>query len=200
MGLIRKPAIGDYWKDTHFTATPFFGKKMSRHRFEDIGVALHMVNSATEPDKNSPDHDELFLIRPLLKMCQKNFRQALNPEREIAIDEASCPWKGKVQFKMYNPKKPHKYHIKSYVVSESCSGYILGIDVHCGMEPHKNTPSVCEPKGKNSLTKRVMHLLYESNLLGKGHHLYMDNFYTSPELFEQLFFQDTFACGTFRRQ
>ena len=32
-------------------------------------------------------------------------------------------------------------------------------------------------------TKTVMGLLKKGNLLGKGHHVYMDNYYSSPELF-----------------
>ena len=34
------------------------------------------------------------------------------------------------------------------------------------------------------------------HLLDKGHCMYMDNFYTSPELYEELFFHSTYACGT----
>ena len=32
--------------------------------------------------------------------------------------------------------------------------------------------------------------------LGKGHIVYMDNWYTSPELFELLYNNNTGACGT----
>ena len=35
-----------------------------------------------------------------------------------------------------------------------------------------------------------------TGLLDKGHHVYMDNYYTSTDLFEELHFQNTFACGT----
>ena len=34
------------------------------------------------------------------------------------------------------------------------------------------------------------------HLLDKGHCMYMDNFYTSPELYEELFVHSTYACGT----
>ena len=35
-----------------------------------------------------------------------------------------------------------------------------------------------------------------TGLLDKGQHVYMDNYYTSTDLFEELHFQNTFACGT----
>jgi hypothetical protein len=35
-------------------------------------------------------------------------------------------------------------------------------------------------------------------LLEKGHHIYMDNYYTSPELFDLLELNGTYACGTVR--
>ena len=35
----------------------------------------------------------------------------------------------------------------------------------------------------NTTTKTVVGLLQKGNLLGKGHHVYMDNYYCSPELF-----------------
>ena len=34
------------------------------------------------------------------------------------------------------------------------------------------------------------------HLLDKGHCMYMDSFYTSPELYEELVFHSTYACGT----
>ena len=35
-----------------------------------------------------------------------------------------------------------------------------------------------------------------TGLLDKGHHVYMDNYYTGTELFEELHFRNTHACGT----
>lgn len=45
-------------------------------------------------------------------------------------------------------------------------------------------------------TQLVMGLLEKFKLLDKGHNLYMDNYYTSPELFEELLYRQTYACGT----
>ena len=39
-------------------------------------------------------------------------------------------------------------------------------------------------------------LMDSVNPLDKGHCMHMDNFYTSPELYEELFFHSAYACGT----
>ena len=47
-------------------------------------------------------------------------------------------------------------------------------------------------------TKLVLGLMEKFHLLDKGHRVYMDNYYTSLELFEELYFRETYACGTVR--
>ena len=47
-------------------------------------------------------------------------------------------------------------------------------------------------------TKIVVGLMQKCNLLGKGHHVYLDNYYCSPEVFLKLRYLETFACGTVR--
>ena len=41
-------------------------------------------------------------------------------------------------------------------------------------------------------------LLQSCNLVGKGHHVYLDNYCSSPELFLELHYLETFCCGTVR--
>ena len=50
----------------------------------------------------------------------------------------------------------------------------------------------------NQTTKIVVGLMQKCNLLGKGHHFYLDNYYCSLELFSELHYLETFACGTVR--
>jgi len=46
--------------------------------------------------------------------------------------------------------------------------------------------------------KIVVGLLVRCGLIDLGHHIYMDNYYTSPELFRELESQNTYAFGTLR--
>ena len=45
-------------------------------------------------------------------------------------------------------------------------------------------------------TELVLGLLASVDLLHKGHHCYMDNYFSSPEFFQELYDAETFACGT----
>ena len=47
--------------------------------------------------------------------------------------------------------------------------------------------------------KVMLGLLKKGNLLGKGHHVYMDNYYSSPDLFFELHNKECFTCGTCRK-
>ena len=42
----------------------------------------------------------------------------------------------------------------------------------------------------------IMRLVVHTGLLDKSHHVYMDNYYSCLELYEELHSRNTFACGT----
>ena len=46
--------------------------------------------------------------------------------------------------------------------------------------------------------KTVFGLCQKTGLLDRGHHIFVDNYYSSPELFEELHYRETFAAGTCR--
>lgn len=48
-------------------------------------------------------------------------------------------------------------------------------------------------------TKLVIELLARYGLLYSGYHIYMDNYYTLTELFDELSIRETYACGTVRK-
>ena len=66
----------------------------------------------TNPQKGEPNHDPLFLLRPMVDMMQRNFHTKCRPGKELSLVESMCPFKGRVHFKCYNPKKPNRFHIK----------------------------------------------------------------------------------------
>ena len=93
--------------------------------------------------------------------------------------------------------KPNRFHIKLFQISESHSGYIFGYDVYTGKD------TSCVSLQSNPLnpecdktTKIVLGLLEKCKILDKGHNIYMDNYYTSPELAEELYYHQTYCCGT----
>ena len=130
-------------------------------------------------------------------MCERIFLYQYKPGKALSFDEACCPFKGRLRFKVYNPQKLNRFHIKLLQISESTSGYILGFHVYTGknLSCISNASKPLDPECTKT-TKIVLGLLESTNLLDQGHHIYMDNYYTSPELFSELFYRQTYTCGT----
>ena len=57
---------------------------------------------------------------------------------------------------------------------------------------------VLDPDSTQTM-KVMLGLLKKGNLLGKDHHVYMDNYYSSPDLFFELHDKECFTCGTCRK-
>ena len=199
MGLVNKSELEKYWSLNSNTKIPFFGKYMSRNRFQAILWNLHVNDDSHNPRPSQPGHDPLCKIQPFVDMVQRNFLYVYKPRKELSFDEACCPFKGRVRFRVYNPMKPNHFHIKLFQVSEAASGYILGFHVYTGKDTScvSNFSKPLDPDCTKT-TKVVLGLLESSKLLDKGHHIYMDNYYSSPELFHELYYHETYACGTAR--
>lgn len=77
---------------------------MTRNRFIQILRYLHFVDNESEfakRPKDSPDHDKLYKIRDLLNIIRGNIKGALNPERNIVIDETLVKFKERVGFRQF---------------------------------------------------------------------------------------------------
>ena len=112
MGILKKNSLEQYWSRDSILNTPFFGHYMFRNHFQNILWNLHVSNpDETNPLKGEADHDPLFLVRPMVDMMQRNFCTKYRPGKELSLDESRCPFKGRVHFKCYNPKKPNRFHI-----------------------------------------------------------------------------------------
>ena len=193
MGLVRKPTIAKYWQQNDFTNTPFFDRYMTRLQFEKILSNLHLN------DNRTTNRDPQYKLRPMIDMIDRNFLQVYTPKMNVSVDEASCPFKGRLGFKMYNPRKPARFHTHLYQVCESESGYCTGLEIFTG---NKNSDCIKISKPIDPActitTKLVLGLLQKSKLLDEGYHVNMDNYYASVELFDELFLCMTFAVGTCR--
>ena len=184
MGLVRKGAIERYWDHGETVKTPFFGTYMGRNTFQAILSNLQVSDSTKDLPCNNPNHDKLFKVRPFVDMMDRNFLHSYKAGRDLSVDEGCCPYKGRVHFKCYNPKKPSKWHMKLFEVSDARTGYVVAFEIYCGRNSTRivRDAEVLDPQC-NTTTKTVIGLLQKGNLLGKGHHVYMDNYYSSPELF-----------------
>ncbi|KAK3772918.1 hypothetical protein RRG08_024102 [Elysia crispata] len=106
MGYVTKKKIDDYWSKDEFTDSSFCGKIMSRKRFRAILSLLHFNDNKSYIPINQVGQDPLYKIKPVYERLQAKFQEVYVPLKEIAVDEAMCPWRGKLRFKVYLKDKP----------------------------------------------------------------------------------------------
>nr|XP_039250401.1 piggyBac transposable element-derived protein 4-like isoform X2 [Styela clava] len=190
MGIIRLPNIHLYWQKKNWIFdVPSFNKIMPRDRFVEIHRYMHFCDEALAPRSDDPKKDKLFKIRGLLSLLLPLFESCYKPGQDLSIDESLIPFKGRISFRQFIKRKRARFGIKVWVLAESSTGYVSRLKIYVGREPTAGP--------ETGLSSRVVKYLINP-FEGLYHRLYVDNFYTSPELFEDLLSKGVFACGTFR--
>ena len=173
---------------------------MSSNHLQNILWNLYISDpDETNPQKGEANHDPLFLVRPMVDMMQRNFHTEYRPEKELSLDESTCPFKGRVHFKCYNHKQPNRFHIKLLKVSESSTGYICSFEVYTGDASGQSQGNVQELQDASKTSCIVLGLLDSVQLLYIGHHVHFDNYCNSPDLIDLLHKRKMHACGTVRK-
>ena len=132
MGLVRLPAIEDYWKVDPYLHYAPIADQISRQRFRDISRYIHFVDNTQIIAHGQPGYDKLGKVRPVIEHCSRVFEESYNPHRECAIDEAMIPFQGRSSLKQYMPLKPVKRVIKVWVRADSHNGYFNQFQIYKG--------------------------------------------------------------------
>ena len=113
-----------------------------------------------------------------------------NPGQQLSIDESMIGTKCRLSFIQYLQAKPTKWGIKMWVCSDAATWYILSFSIYTGKDPNLSI-------SPNGLAYDVVMRLLE-NKFNKGYSVFVDNFYTSPNLFLYLFNKGVSGTGTVR--
>ncbi|XP_066938893.1 piggyBac transposable element-derived protein 4-like [Macrobrachium rosenbergii] len=179
MGIINLPEMEMFWARDKPYSMPAFAMTMSRRKFEALGKYFHCFNCRALHKDNT---DKLVLIRPVMEYIQAKCKTLYVPQKNLSLDEGMLKWKGRLSIKVYNPKKPIRYGMKFFFLCESKSGYVLDFSIYRGIS--------------SSLRDTVFQLMGQH--LDKGYHIYMDNYYNSVEIAEELYSRGTHCSGTLR--
>ena len=200
MGILKKNSLEQYWSRDSILNMPFLATTCPEIIFKtSCGIFTSVNPDETNPWKGEANHDPLFMVRPMVDMMQRNVHTKYRPGKELSLDERMCPFKGRVHFKCYNPKKSNRFHIKLFMVSEPSTGNICGFEVYTGDASGQSQGNVQEVQDAFKTSCIVLGLLDSVQLLDMGHHVYFDNYYNSPDLIDLLYNRKTHACGTVRK-
>lgn len=169
--------------------TPAIGQIISRNRFEKLTKYFSANSTKNNPPRGCDGHDKLCVVRPVLdevsKACLINYR----PHREQTVDEAFLPYKGQLSFKQQSKSSAKtKTGIKIWERADPHNGYVHEFQVYTGR------PATGEPRTKNLASRVVKDLT--AKLSGKAHRIYMDSFFSSTQLFNDMLTNDLFCTGT----
>lgn len=184
----QKLQINNYWSTDPFISTPIFQRLMKRDRFLLILKLLHF----TDNDHVPVEKDSLLKIRVIVDHLRNRFKEGFVPSQNLCIDESLMLFRGRVFFRQYIPSKRHRFGVKFFLLCDCETGYILDFLIYTGATTDVKDFTDRYDIGK---TGSIVLTLLEP-YVEKGHTLYVDNWYTSPNLFDTLHKMKTNACGT----
>ncbi|XP_034090344.1 piggyBac transposable element-derived protein 4 [Gymnodraco acuticeps] len=193
MALLKLPKVRDYWRKGSHLSVLFPASVMTRDRFMAISRAVHLSDPdhdlANDRKKDTPEYDPLHRLKPLQATIKEACKAMWQPRKEISIDERMVATKAKIGLRQYMKAKPTKWGVKLFVLADSSNGYTIDFSIYTGKSRFISG---------QGLSYDVVSGLMDNSYLGRGYHLFVDNFYTSPKLFTDLFARGFVACGTFR--
>ena len=185
MSLIRITSTRSYWCSR--SRIEQVADVMTANRFEELKRFLHFSdnNSATNGDK-------IAKIRPLLEHLRAKFK-SIPMEENLSIDEQIVPFKGRSCLRQYNPRKPHKWGYKTWVLC-GVSGDAYDFELYTGREDNQ----LADGEEDCGASGNVVVRLSRSIPPNVNHKVYFDNYFNSPDLQIYLATKGIWSVGTVR--
>ena len=186
-GIRQLPRLWCYWSEDVRYRDPFVSSIMTIARFKNLSRYFHCRDTSRQPQRGDDGYDPLYKVRNILTKTKETFKRFFVPRRELSVDECMVGFKGRLFFKQYMPAKPTKWGIKVWTICDARTGYCIGYDVYTGKIGRRNP--------RKPLGFEVVDYLCSPHY-GKGHHVYIDRFFNSIDIANQLLQNGTYVCGT----
>ena len=170
---VIKPRYESYWQGAghNFIAhTPGFREVMERDRFIALWGFLHLVDQTDEAVDKS---DKIYKVRLMLDRMLPLFRRYYSPRQKLSLDEGMIAIKNRLAIKQYIRDKPVRWGIKSFLLCEAKTGYILDAEIYTGLVRDRHWSLL------GSAGSVVRRLVENSQVTNKNHMLFVDRFYNS---------------------
>ncbi|CAF1505516.1 unnamed protein product [Adineta ricciae] len=186
MGYCRNPSIDSYWSTNASLRNEKISTSMSCKNFKRILGNLHLVDNSQATKRK--ECDKLYKVADFLNLLLQNFQTHFDLGEKLTIDEMMIKFKGRCAFKQYIKDKPVKRGYKVWALADASTGYIYNFEIYTGKSAERQMP----------LGEHVVWSLTRG-LSRKFHHVYFDNFFTSPSLVERLLHDGIYSTGTLRK-
>ncbi len=199
LGLYKIPNVRLLWGLPSTLVGKLYGrdfvrKCMSYNRFKSLMWCLHYTNVAVpsgNSQASSQPSDPFASVTPFLEALSTKFSAYGSPSQFIDIDEMCIPFKGRHKARVYNAKKPYKWHFKAYCLNSS-DGYLHKFFMYGGAGSRR-------PPGVSATLHPVEVLTNDRSIWGKNHVLCLDNWYTSIDVIQCCVDRNIHCVGTVRR-
>lgn len=163
----------------------------NRDQFQILNKFLHFADNSQKVE----NPDKLYKVQQVVDLLRNIFKKHYMPHENVSIDKSMIGYRGRTPHLLqYMPNKHHaRFWIKLWCVCDASSHYTSYFEIYKGA--HNEQDRGTEEGVTHAL---VMRLLRENGLLNRGHHIGLDNYFSSPWLFLDLFEQQTLATRTVR--
>lgn len=185
MTQVKKPSVQMNWSKRKIIYTPIYEQTMPYRRFLSITRFLHFSDNDCADKK-----DKMNKVRTIVNFFNEKFEELYTPTENLSIDESLMKSKARLGCIVFVRIKRARYGIKFYKLCESSSGYCLNFKIYTG----QNSTADDEDMNVSETVVRDLSKL----VINKGYTIFLDNWYSSPKIFDYLKANDTNAIGTVR--
>ena len=173
------------WSSDEDVSIQWVKDLMPRNRFIAILRDIHLADNCTL-DKSDP----YYKVRPYFEQLNRNFKENLELDQNLSVDECMVPYFGRHNTKQFIRGKPIRFGYKLWAMASS-SGFLYHAEPYCGSSTR--IPTTGYGQGFDVVTG-----LCDKCSVGPGHYIFFDNLFTSLTLLDNLSERGIGGCGTMR--
>lgn len=176
------------------TSRPIFNAGMSGKRFEILLSCLRFDDAQTRLQRKTTD--KAAAVSQIFYKVINNSKKLYCVSEHVTIDEMLVPFRGRCGFRVYMPKKPHKYGIKIMCLTDAKTSYLYNAYIYTGKDSDGIglTPKEQELSKPTQSIVRLCKPIQNSN-----RNVTADNWFSSMELTESLEKMKLTYVGTMRK-
>ena len=189
-GYVKCRSRRMYWESAPDTHNEAVSNAMTRNRFDEIMKYIYCY----DPDE-ADEADKCAKVRPLIEKLNELFMKYRPTEKKADVDESMVPYFGSygASIKQAMRQKPVRFGYKVWCLNYP-SGYLLAFDVYQGSKGQNTDYKDVFGVGGGNVLSLIDHFPEHEPL-----HLFLDNFFTSILLLEEMNKRNIFVTGTFRK-